>query len=57
MKADELTIKVKAKLDVDEKTADACLKLVEIYLNNHAELRLIGEKRENGETELRYELA
>jgi len=50
-----VNIEVKAKLNVDETTANGCLKLVEAYLNNHEEIRLIYDKRENGETELRYE--
>lgn len=57
MKAQELTVTVNAKLDVEESTARACLKLVEIYLNAHSNIRLMSRKVENGETELRYELA
>lgn len=35
MRADEITVEVKAKLEVSKSTAEGCLKLVEIYLNNH----------------------
>jgi len=55
MKVDELTVEVKAKLDVEESTAKACLKLVEIYLNAHSELKLMAHKADNGEMELWYE--
>lgn len=34
MNIPELTIDVKAKVTVDRKTAEACLRLVEMYMND-----------------------
>lgn len=34
MKANELTIEVNAKITVDRSTAEGCLKMVEMYMNN-----------------------
>lgn len=48
MRIDQVTVNVNAKLDVDEKTAEACLKLVEIYINNHKEIRIQGQMNEDG---------
>lgn len=45
---DSLTVNVKAKLDVDRNTAEGCLKLVEIFLNNHNDLVVQGTKNEDG---------
>lgn len=53
-KLEEVTIDVKANLTVDEKTAKACLKLVEIYINS-TPVEIIAERKPNGETELHYE--
>lgn len=53
-KLKDITVDVAARLTVDERTANACLKLVEIYINS-APVKLIGERKESGETELRYE--
>ena len=55
-KFDDITVKVNAALNVDQRTADVCLKMVEIYINS-APVKLIGERKKNGETELRYEPA
>jgi hypothetical protein len=33
MKVNDITVEVKAKITVDRKTAEACLKLVEMYVN------------------------
>lgn len=33
MKVQDITVEVKAKMTVDRKTAEACLKLVEMYVN------------------------
>lgn len=48
MKAEELTVEVKAKLDVSRSTAEACLKMVEIYVNEHQNIRIIVKKKEDG---------
>lgn len=43
----ELKVKV-IKLDVDENTAEACLRIVESYVNNHSNVEIIGERLKNG---------
>lgn len=57
MKFDEIKVKVSCDLTVDENTAKACLQLVQIYLNSHADISLVQTKLENGEVELNYEPA
>ena len=52
--AEDLTLEVKAKLTVDRATAEACLKMVELYVNSNA-VNLVGDKSENGEVQFRYE--
>lgn len=47
MKAEEITVEAKAKLDVSRNTAEACLKLVEIYCNNN-NVDILGRKNEDG---------
>lgn len=54
MKAQELTVTVNAKLDVDRKTADVCLRLVEIYLNSHRETVLRVKNADDGGLELSF---
>jgi len=48
MKANEITVEVKAKLEVSRSTAEACLKLVEVYANEHPEVMVMGERNEDG---------
>ena len=55
-KATDITIEVNTKLSVDRKTADMALRLVELYMNANG-VDVIGERKENGETELHYEPA
>lgn len=52
MKIDDITVKVKAKLDVDEGTANACLKLVEIFCNEN---NLIVARRDHSDGTHEYE--
>ena len=52
MKANEITLDVKANLQVDRKTAFACLKLVEIYINQSGE-HIEVDKNEDGTLEFR----
>ena len=52
--AEDLTLEVKAKLTVDRATAEACLKMVELYVNSNP-INLMGDKRENGEVQFYYE--
>lgn len=54
MKAQDVTIEVSAKLTVDKKTADVCLKLVEMYVNQTG-ANIIANRNENGEMEFNYE--
>lgn len=46
-KVEEMTVEVKTKLDVSRNTAEACLKLVEIYCNNN-NVDILGRKNEDG---------
>ena len=48
MKMDEVTVEVKAKLDVDKNTAEACLKMVEVYVNNNKDIVLNCARKNDG---------
>ena len=52
--AEDLILEVKAKLTVDRATADACLKMVELYVNSNG-INLMADKSENGEVQFYYE--
>ena len=52
--AEDLTFEVKAKLTVDRSTAEACLKMVELYVNNNG-TNVMADKLENGELKFYYE--
>ena len=54
-KFEDITIDVKANLTIDRKTAETCLRLVEIFCNDNS-MRIIGHRVENGETEYSFEL-
>lgn len=49
----EISIDVNCNLNVDDSTVGACLKLVEIYLNNHKGYSLKTAYRLDGTTILR----
>ena len=51
---ENVTVEVKAKMTVDKATAEACLKMVELYVNSNP-VNLIGDKSENGEVQFYYE--
>ena len=51
---DNVVVEVKAKMTVDRATAEACLKMVELYVNSNA-VNLMADKSENGEVQFRYE--
>lgn len=53
-KLEELTFEVKAKMTVDKATAEACLKMVELYVNSNG-INLMADKSENGEVQFYYE--
>ena len=55
MKAEELTIEVKAKMTVDKRTAEGCLHLVEMFVNDTG-AQIIADKDANGEMRFHYEL-
>jgi hypothetical protein len=52
--ATALTVTINAKLDVDRKTAETCLRLVEAYVNAN-DVRIICHRKENGEEEYSFE--
>lgn len=51
---DNVVVEVQAKMTVDRATAEACLKMVELYVNSNA-VNLVSDKSENGEVQFRYE--
>ena len=55
MKANEITIDVKANLEIDRSTAEACLKLVELYVNKN-DLFILVDKLEDGTMVFRFDL-
>ena len=54
MKVTELTVTINAKLDVDRRTAETCLRLVEAYVNANPVLIAV-DREPNGEVHYRYE--
>ena len=56
MKAEELTVEVKAKMTVDKRTAEDCLHLVEMFVNDTG-AKIIVDQDANGEMRFRYEFA
>lgn len=56
MKAEELTVEVKAKMTVDKRTAEGCLHLVEMFVNDTG-AKIIVDRDANGEMRLHYEFA
>lgn len=53
-KISEITIDVKANLNVDRRTAETCLKLVEIFCNQNG-VDIVGHHGENGEITMEFE--
>ena len=51
---ENVVVEVKAKMTVDRATAEACLKMVELYVNSNP-VKLMAEKSENGELKFYYE--
>ena len=56
MKAEELTVEVKAKMTVDKRTAEGCLHLVEMFVNDTG-AKIIVDKDANGAMRFHYEFA
>ena len=52
--AKALEIEVKAKMTVDRATAEACLKMVELYVNSSG-VNVMVDRLENGELKFYYE--
>ena len=51
---ENVVVEVKAKMTVDRATAEACLKMVELYVNSNG-INLMADKSENGEVQFYYE--
>ena len=51
---ENVIVEVKAKMTVDRATAEACLKMVELYVNSNP-VNLMADKSENGEVQFYYE--
>ena len=51
---ENVVVEVKAKMTVDRTTAEACLKMVELYVNSNS-VNVMAEKSEDGELKFRYE--
>ena len=51
---EDVVVEVKAKMTVDRATAEACLKMVELYVNSNG-INLMADKCENGEVQFYYE--
>lgn len=49
-----INVEVKAKLTVDDSTASACLKLLEIYLNDNRYIGIAETIKLDGSKELRF---
>lgn len=52
-KISEITVEVKAKLTVDRKTAEGCLKMVEMYVNQSKD-DIVADRDENNELTFRF---
>lgn len=51
---DDVVVEVKAKMTVDRATAEACLKMVELYVNSNG-VNVMVDKLESGELKFYYE--
>ena len=49
----DLNVEIKTKMVIDRSTAEACLKIVEMYLNS-TNFRIDLDYDENGDVELKY---
>ena len=49
-----VVVEVKAKMTDDRATAEACLKMVELYVNSNS-VNVVADKSEDGELKFRYE--
>lgn len=53
-KVEDITVEVKANMNVDKTTAETCLKLVELYINQNG-VDLIGNTKIDGTIGLVFE--
>ena len=51
---ENVVVEVKAKMTVDRATAEACLKMVELYVNSSG-ANVMADRLENGELKFYYE--
>ena len=51
---ENVVVEVKAKMTVDRATAEACLKMVELYVNSSG-VNVMADKLESGELKFYYE--
>ena len=51
---EDVVVEVKAKMTVDRATAEACLKMVELYANSSG-VKVMVDRLENGELKFYYE--
>ena len=51
---ENVVVEVKAKMTVDRATAEACLKMVELYVNSNS-VNVVADKSEDGGLKFRYE--
>ena len=51
---ENVVVEVKAKMTVDRSTAEACLKMVELYVNSSG-INVMADRLENGELKFYYE--
>lgn len=51
---ENVVVEVKAKMTVDRATAEACLKMVELYVNSSS-VNVMVDRLENGELKFYYE--
>ena len=51
---ENVVMEVKAKMTVDRTTAEACLKMVELYVNSSG-VNVMADKLESGELKFYYE--
>ena len=56
MKVEDVTVEVKAKMTVDKRTAEGCLHLVEMFVNDTG-AKIIVNKDASGEIRFHYEFA
>ena len=51
---ENVVVEVKAKMTVDRSTAEACLKMVELYVNSNS-VHVVADRSEDGELKFHYE--